>query len=575
MLDQRIIEQVIDGNDIVSVVEQYLPLKKTGANFKACCPFHEEKTPSFVVSDKKQIFKCFGCGKGGNVIHFVKEIENITFFEALEKLALKAGIKIHQRGTAKTKERSRQTLLLSVYRLANDYYRENLSRFGDSILKYLKKRGISEETIRKFELGYALKSSSGLYNHLLKCEINRTLLENSGLFLKTQRGLLDLFRERLIFPIYNAKGDVVAFGARILSDEPNAPKYVNSPTTELYTKGKELYGFHLTKNEIRKKDYAIVTEGYTDFLRLYEAGFTNCVASLGTAFSNEQIKLLSRYSNNIFLLFDSDLAGMNAAVKAAGNALINGANPRIVTLPFGEDADSFLLKNSSGDLQKLIDNGESPGAFLYKNEALKLNTKDKLVILTDIANQINDQLDRELFLKEIAQSFNVTLNSLVQRIKTWQRRGKTEQPVNKKRMNPFRFLEEKNFLVFLVNGLIEDRKTFAEIDSSFFFNESYKKVFETLSSFDYIIDNGKIPSILADLEEKDEMQIKVISELLLAEIPPIHYSKIVNDLKIRKYLNDLKRLDEADSEEHDRITLNNRKKELLDKIRATSHKVIP
>src|SRR5690554_4196191 len=326
-MDQRIIDQVIEGNNIVSIVEQYLPLKKSGSNYKACCPFHEEKTPSFVVSEKKQIFKCFGCGKGGNAIHFIMEMEKIPFFEALERLAVRAGVKLQKKGTkTESRVRSRQELLLKVYDLAKDYYTENLQRFGDNPVRMLEERGISRQTIEQFELGYALNGTTGLLNYLQKCDINRDLLKQSGLFVSTQKGLLDLFRERLIFPIHSAQGNVVAFGARLLFPDQKGGKYINSPTTELYTKGKELYGFYLTRHEIRKLDYALVTEGYTDFLRLYENGFTNSVATLGTAFTNEQIKLLSRYSKNIYLLYDGDLAGRKAAVKAAENILIARAN---------------------------------------------------------------------------------------------------------------------------------------------------------------------------------------------------------------------------------------------------------
>ena len=575
MLDQRIIDQIIEGNNIVSVIEQYLPLKKTGANFKACCPFHDEKTPSFVVSDKKQIFKCFGCGKGGNVIHFVKEIENISFFEAMQKLAAKAGIKLKQPAASLTKQRSRQELLLKVYELAKDHYCDNLQRFGDVAVQQLIDRGISKATVDKFEIGYALNSSSGLYNYLLKCEINSKLLENSGLFIKTQKGIVDLFRERIIFPIHSANGNIVAFGARIVYPDQQGGKYINSPTTELYTKGKELYGFHLTRNEIRKLDHALVTEGYTDFLRLYENGFHNSVATLGTAFTDEQIKALSRYSKNIYLLYDGDLAGKRAAIKATENILVAGGNPKIVSLPDGEDADSFLKKNSREDLQYLISNASPLVEYVFRNSDLGLDVKEKLGLLIEVANQFTDLLNRELLIKEIARVFNISQSSLTQRIR--QRRTisrQKQQETGRSRLSLSRqFMEEKFFLIFLINGLIEDIEAIEGIDSGFFFNENYKKVFETWQSFDYIIDNERIASILADLEEKDAMQVKIISELSLADVPPIPFQSVINDLKIRKYQNELRKIDDNLTPDQESVSSIDKKKVLVEKLRNSSRKV--
>jgi len=574
-MDQRIIDQVIEGNNIVSIVEQYLPLKKSGSNYKACCPFHEEKTPSFVVSEKKQIFKCFGCGKGGNAIHFIMEMEKIPFFEALERLAVKAGVKLQKKGTkTESRVRSRQELLLKVYDLAKDYYTENLQRFGDNPVRMLEERGISRQTIEQFELGYALNGTTGLLNYLQKCDINRDLLKQSGLFVSTQKGLLDLFRERLIFPIHSAQGNVVAFGARLLFPDQKGGKYINSPTTELYTKGKELYGFYLTRHEIRKLDYALVTEGYTDFLRLYENGFTNSVATLGTAFTNEQIKLLSRYSKNIYLLYDGDLAGRKAAVKAAENILIARANPRIVNLPDGEDADSFLKNQQKEGLKKLINNALPLVTYLYKNSDLGMTDKEKLEMLLETANQMEDLLERELFLKDIATQFSISLTSLSQRIR--RRRTQRDKIVTATPDKKFlkRFLEEENFLICLLNGMLEDKSELGDVDSSYFFNEQYQKVFEILQRFDYIVDNERIASILAELEEDDAMQIKIISELSLAEVPPVPFEAVINDLRIRKYQNELRNLDDSMSSDQDKASHFRRKKELLEKIRNSSRKVI-
>jgi len=469
---------------------------------------------------------------------------------------------------------TRQALLLKIYDLAKDYYVDNLQRFGDTTLKMLEERGISRQTIEKFELGYALNGTTGLLNYLQKCEINSELLKQSGLFVTTQKGLLDLFRERLIFPIHSAQGNVVAFGARLLFPDQKGGKYINSPTTELYTKGKELYGFHLTRHEIRKLDYALVTEGYTDFLRLYESGFLNSVATLGTAFTEEQIKMLSRYSKNIYLLYDGDLAGRKAAIKAAENLLISGANPKIVNLPDGEDADSFLKTQQSEALKELIENALPPVTYLHQNSDLGMTVKEKLEMLLETANQMHDLLEKELFLKDIASVFSISLPSLTQRIRRRRTAGQNTETATREKKILRRFMEEENLLICLLNGIIEDISELGDIDASYFFNEQYKKVFETLQKFDYLIDNEKIASILAELEEEDAMQIKIISELSLADVPPVPFEAIVNDLRIRKYQNELRNLDESAAFTEDKVSHFRRKKELLEKMRNSSRKVI-
>jgi DNA primase len=315
-LDNNLIDQIRRSNDIVDVIGSYITLKKAGASYRGICPFHNDSHPSLNVSQPKQIFKCFACGKAGNVITFVQDYEKLTFIEALKKLAERTGIKIPDRDRT-TVVSTKRDLLLQVYRLAKDFFASNLFEHGQQVLDYLKERQISPQTAKSLELGYALNSNSGLKNHLLKEGINPNILKESGLFGVYQGNIIDQFRERLMFPIHSNTGEVIAFGGRILSTSGEGGKYINSPGTELYTKGKELYGLFKTKYDVAKADLALVCEGYMDFLRLYESGITTSVASLGTAMTEDQIYLLGRYSQNIYMLYDGDLAGQKAALRAA------------------------------------------------------------------------------------------------------------------------------------------------------------------------------------------------------------------------------------------------------------------
>ena len=572
MIDQNLLSQISESNDIVAVVEQYLPLQKKGQNFQACCPFHEEKTPSFTVSPTKQIYKCFGCGKGGNVIQFVKEIERISFFEAAEKLALKAGIKLNSPERRDPVKRSRKNLLLTIYQLATDFYSDNLHKFGDSALRYLNDRGLSSETIVKYSIGYAPNSQNGLLNYLTKNSINKDILKESGLFTITRQGMADLFRERIIFPIHNYQGNVVAFGARVVYDHQIGGKYINSPTTPVYTKGNELYGFHSTRTEIGRKNTAIITEGYLDYLRLAECGFTNSAAILGTSLTANQINLLSRYTKTAYLLFDGDLPGKKAAIKAAGNMLMAGLTPLIVDLPLDEDADSFLKKHGKEALSLLIEKARPLVSHIHSDSSLSLSDQDKIDLLIDIVTSINDHINRELMITDVAKTFNLTTGAIYQRIKKTQRHSESPRSEENKAIGEHKFMEERSFLIYLLNGKITDESLVSEIDSGFFFLDHYKKIFESFTRNGYIIDNGIILSIMSSLEDIDRKQVEIISELLLAEIPDASLESVVTDLKLRKYRHDLQILKIIVGKDKNAILT--KKRELMNKIKLISKRVI-
>ena len=561
-MDQRQIDEVLERNNIIDVIGSYFPLKKTGSNFKARCPFHDEKTASFVVSEKKQIFKCFGCGKGGNAIHFVQEYEKISFFEALKKLAERVGIALQQT-RVNTAKRSRRDLIHSIYKLAGSFFQDNLRQHGDFAKQYLVNRKISESTIEKFQIGYALDSYAGLRNFLLKNSINEKIFPASGLFTANGR---DLFRQRLMFPIHDHTGNIIAFGGRVLMEDQGGGKYVNSPTTEIYTKGNQLYGFFITKYDVSKKDYVLICEGYTDFIRLFEAGFTNSAASLGTSLTDSQINLINRYSRNIYMLYDGDKAGRKAAVRAAGNIIRNGSNAKIIALPDDEDPDSFLLKNNPEELEKLISKASTLPNFLFEDKSLGLDNKSKLNELIEILNDMNDEISVELFIREISETFRISEHAINSRIR--KQRIKTKKVETGKTV--ISFGEERDLLCKILDDKLSYKKVAQEIDLTYFFTDVYKNIFDVISM--HISSIEQISNLIDKVE--DENLKKIITELMMADAPEASMDDIINNLKLRKYQYELKNINERISQDPKDMELFSQKKELKQKMLLLDKKIV-
>ncbi|MDO9576536.1 MAG: DNA primase [Candidatus Cloacimonadales bacterium] len=565
-MDQRQIDEVLERNNIVDIIGSYFPLKKTGSSYKARCPFHDEKTASFVVSEKKQIFKCFGCGKGGNAIHFVQEYEKISFFEALKKLAEKAGIVMQQ--TAFTKQKSsKRDLIYKIYELAGHFFEDNLYNHGDFALDYLKKRNISENTIRKFQIGFALDSFNALRNALIKNSINEQIIPQTGLFTSNGR---DLFRQRLMFPIHDHSGKIIAFGGRILLEGQEGGKYVNSPTTEIYTKGNELYGLFLTKYEIQKKDFVLICEGYTDFLRLFESGFTNSVASLGTSLTDGQINLLSRFTHNYYIVYDGDKAGRKAAVRAAGNVIKAGHKAHLVDLPENDDPDTFLMNNETDDFQALIDTAKTLPNFLFEDKSLIMDEREKLDTFIDILTEMNDQIAKELLVREISEVFKISVQAISSRIR------KKRNPTGSTNRNPNsgmaldKFGDEKNIIREILNNIISYKKVAQELDSSYFFSDVYSKIFKLLQ--EHLEDMAQV-SALIDLTDDIVVQ-NTIAELIMSDAPNVAVEELINDLKLRKYQKELKNINSRILENPQDMELTSKKKELKKMILTLNKKIV-
>lgn len=415
------IEQIKDYNDIVEVISSYIQLKKKGQNYWAKCPFHDEKTASFSVSPKKQIFHCFGCGVGGNVINFVMDYEKITFIEAVKELAERVNIKLEEFSVSE-KDTSDTTRYYSINEFAAKLYHKTLlSSKGKKPLEYLKKRSLSKSTIEKFKIGYAPDEWNFFNNKYDKNKFKKEVANNSGLLAESKGKIYDRFRDRIIFPIYNLKDKPIAFGGRTLKKDKNIGKYINTPETPIYHKSYILYGLNITKDFIRKAKRVLVVEGYMDFLQLYQNGFTNCVACSGTAFTTHHGKIILRYAETAILVYDGDDAGQKATLRAGYVLTSQKVNCKILVLNKKDDPDSFLQDHGSEKFQKKIDNSISFISFLKKYYKFdKLSATEKSKVVTDIVDEIrqfSDQIFREMFIKDIAEEFNLEYGSLLDQLR--------------------------------------------------------------------------------------------------------------------------------------------------------------
>ena len=419
MIEESIIQEIKDRLDIVEVISDFVSLKKSGSNYKALSPFTNEKTPSFFVSPSKQIFKCFSTGKGGDAIEFLKEVDSMTYIEAIKYLGEKYGVEINETESNYEINNEKESLLILINK-SKEFFKKNLeTQEGKSIaLTYFNHRNINEEMINKFELGYSVDKWDSLYNYLVKNQFDEDQIIKAGLILENNNKKYDRFRNRVIFPIQNLSGKTIAFGARILSEEKNQPKYINSPETSLYIKSNTLYGLYQSKNTIRKMDNCYLVEGYTDVIALFQIGIENVVASSGTSLTTNQIKLVSRYTKNITILFDGDKAGVSASLRGMDLILENDMNVKIVSFPEGYDPDSFSKKVGKQKFEEfLIQNETNLISFKvnllndFKNDPVK-----KSEMIFDIVRSISkipNSIKRSVFLKEASTSLEINEQALI------------------------------------------------------------------------------------------------------------------------------------------------------------------
>ena len=411
--DDNKIEEIKSRVDIVELASEYLTLKKAGRNFIGLCPFHQEKTASFTVNREKQIFYCFGCGEGGNVITFLMKIANKTFPEAIKDLAEKTGIVLPQRLISKEsreKDSLRENITSLNLRAAQQFTRNLFSSVGKDVREYLANRSITEETIKQFRLGYAPDNWRSLTNYIEGSGLSLKLAEQAGLVIAgKEEGFYDRFRSRLIFPIENIFGEMVAFGGRIL--EKGEPKYLNSPESPVYIKGKVLYGLNRTKEEIRKHGFALIVEGYFDLISLWNAGIGNVVATLGTALTREHVELLRRYTLEVVALFDPDEAGIKALDRSLELFLTMGMRARALILPERCDPDDYVKKYGKDKVNELIAHAPAISDYYIDNvlgggKTFEEN-RDVVKVAKEFVGKISDEIEKNLFIKRIAEKLGI------------------------------------------------------------------------------------------------------------------------------------------------------------------------
>lgn len=416
---EELIDDIKNSNDIVDVISQYVTLKRSGRNFFGLCPFHREKTPSFSVSPDKQIFHCFGCGAGGNVIHFISKMENVDFRESLEILAERAGIALPT--SDNTEDGRRQQLKEKVYQInkeaANYYHQELYKQTSKLAQEYVKKRRLDNKTLKDYCIGYAPVNSS-LYKYLKEKNFTDEEILTSDLVNKTQRGFIDRFRNRLIFPIQDVRNRYIAFGGRVLDN--SLPKYINSPENIVYSKARNLYGLNVAKKS--KLDKLLIVEGYMDVVSLHQRGIENVVASCGTALTEAQGRLLRKYANRVIISYDSDSAGQAATLR--GLEILNnlGCDIRILQMEGAKDPDEYVIKYGNGRFNNLIENAISLIEFKVKvlKKDLNLdNTNDKIKFLNEIAkivSTVDNQIEQEVYIDKISKDYEISKEAIYAQI---------------------------------------------------------------------------------------------------------------------------------------------------------------
>jgi DNA primase len=444
MIPQATIDKIHEAARVEEIIMDFIALKKRGVNYVACCPFHNEKSPSFTVSPAKGLFKCFGCGVGGDGVNFVMRHEHLNYYEALRFVARKYSIEVEEvqltpEQIAVQNERETLYVVTSFAQSQFTNYMLNTDE-GKSIgLNYFKERGFNSVTIEKFSLGFSPDNSQFLVDAATKGGYDLKYLMQTGLIKEREGMFFDFFRDRVIFPVHNLTGRIIAFGGRTLKTDKKIPKYINSPETEIYSKSKTLYGLFQSKRAIIQKDVCYLVEGYTDVISMHQAGIENVVASSGTALTVDQIKLIKRFTNNITILYDGDAAGIKASFRGIDMILEEGCNVKVVLFPDGDDPDSFAKKVSFEELQQYITNASQDFMLFKSGLLLKETTNDpvkKAELIKEIVHSISlipDSIKRSVYIKECSTLFEIAEQTLIFELNKELRKkqgAKTNTPVH-------------------------------------------------------------------------------------------------------------------------------------------------
>ena len=560
---EDIIEQVRTENDIVDVIGDYVKLQKKGSSYFGLCPFHNEKSPSFSVSPHKQMYYCFGCGEGGNVISFLMKYENYTFIEAMEVLADRAGIELPKMEYSKEakQEKDLKTKIIEINTEAAKYYHYLLkSERGKLAYNYLSGRKLSDETILRFGLGYSDKYSDNLYKYLKNKGYNDSELKETGLFTYDEkRGVNDKFWNRVMFPIMDANNRVIAFGGRVMGDAK--PKYLNSPETKVFDKSRNLYGLNVARSS--RKDYMLICEGYMDVISLHQAGFNNAVAALGTAFTSRHASLIKRYVKEVVLTFDSDEAGIKAALRAIPYLRDVGLSIKVLSMKPYKDPDEFIKAMGKEAYEERIKNATNYFIFQVAMEQKKYNMSDpqeKTAFHKKVAEMIldfNDEIERENYIDSVCEIFKIPKDGLTKLVKktglTYVGKEEKETYENyqekKQKKEDASMQAQRILLASVLDRTDWFNKVAKVISPEDFIDDFYRKV---ASLFWEQMENGEANPAKIMNYFTDEAEHKMVAELFVspirANLDLAEQEKAINDavLKIKKESLDKKAAEASD-----------------------------
>lgn len=555
MYSSDIIEEVVSRNDIVDVISGYVKLKKNGSSYVGLCPFHNEKSPSFSVSPGRQLYHCFGCGVGGNVITFIMEYENFTFLEAVKTLADRAGIALPETeySQQEKEEKDLKTKLLEINKLAATYYYRQLrSETGSLGLNYLKKRGLSDETINRFGLGYSGQTGNAVYRYLKSQGYTDDLLKESGLF-TYERGVSDKFWNRVMFPIMDANNKVIGFGGRVMGDAK--PKYLNSPETKLFDKSRNLYGLNIARSS--RKPNMIICEGYMDVISLHQAGFNQAVASLGTALTPGQARLMKRYTDNVLITYDSDEAGTKAALRAIPILKEAGLSTKVINMKPYKDPDEFIKALGAEAFQERIDKAEN--SFMYEIASIEKkydrgDPEGSTRFEREVAEKLvgfSERLERENYLKAVCQRFNISRDGMAELVAAYgSKEGIIRKQVNTGQDNKRKNKRESGVRQaekILLTWMIDDEEVFIKV----------KDYIEPVDFVDPLLrdvatklyeqfENGSVnPASIINTYETEEEHSEVaalFSEELSEDLNRSEREKALNDTVIKVKSNSIENL---------------------------------
>lgn len=571
---EEIVEEIRVRNDIVDVVGSYVKLQKKGSNHMGLCPFHNEKSPSFSVNGARQMYHCFGCGVGGNVFTFIMEYENYTFVEALKLLASRTGVNLPEAEYSEEAKRSanlKQRLLEINKEAAKYYFYQLKSERGQVANEYLIKRGLSDATIKQFGLGYSGKTGTELYSYLKHLGYEDEILRESGLIsFDEKRKSYDKFWNRVMFPIMDVNNKVIGFGGRVMGE--GLPKYLNSPETKLFDKSRNLYGLNLAR--ISRKPNVIICEGYLDVIALHQAGFNNAVASLGTAFTGLQANLLKRYTNEVLLSYDSDEAGVKAALRAIPILKEAGLTPKIINMKPYKDPDEFIKALGAEEFSKRMDNAMNSFHFeieILESEYDLTDPEEKTKFFNEIAKKLlifSEEIERNIYIESIAKKYNISYDNLRKLVNKFGGQlnvisiSTRERTDNNKKSNPVDGMKQSQKI--LLTWLIEDTNVFETIKDIImpddFTEDLYKQVAEMLFTQyknEGIVTPAKIINYFESKEEQKEVA-SLFSAGIRGDMSPGEKKKALTEtiLRIKKNsleIKSMKAIEQNNAEELQKI----------------------